>query len=322
MAAELYGGAWADEASWHRRRHPDGCVVCASGHPFGIIGELDHTWVTTDPEVAVDGYVCVISKTHAIEPFELPEAERVAFWTEAMLVAERLNQLIRPVKMNYEIHGNTLPHLHMHLIPRQAHDPFVGRPVNLKETHHRYTDTELDQLRRLFPPPGPAQTPSPPASAATTEPGAATTTPERYTSIVDVYVLLQRADDRILLLERANTGYADGQLCPPSGHLEANESVIDGAIREAHEEVGVVIRPNDITCVHVVHHRSPQGQGRIGIFFRTTQWSGEPTNCEPHKCAGLYWVNPDDLPANTVPYSAAAITQIQTGAHFSIDGWT
>jgi 8-oxo-dGTP pyrophosphatase MutT (NUDIX family) len=145
---------------------------------------------------------------------------------------------------------------------------------------------------------------------------------ERYTSIVDVYVLLHRDDGSILLLERANTGYADGQLCPPSGHLEADESVIDGAIREAQEEVGVVIRSSDLTCAHVVHHRSPEGQGRIGIFFRTTQWSGQPTNYEPHKCAGLHWANPDDLPDNTVPYSAAAIAQIQAGAHFSIDGWT
>ncbi|MFG1626226.1 NUDIX domain-containing protein [Kribbella sp. NPDC049227] len=145
---------------------------------------------------------------------------------------------------------------------------------------------------------------------------------ERYTTVVDVYALLQRDDGSILLLERANTGYADGQLCPPSGHLEAGESVIDAAIREAKEEVGVIIRSNDLTCAHVVHYRSPEGQGRIGIFFRTRQWLGEPTNCEPDKCAGLLWANPDNLPDNTVPYSAAAIAQIQAGAQFSVDGWT
>jgi|ERR1035441_3402412 hypothetical protein len=48
---------------------------------------------------------------------------------------------------------------------------------------------------------------------------------DRYRSIVDVYALLQRPDGMILLLERSGTGYADGQLCPPSGHLEAGESV-------------------------------------------------------------------------------------------------
>jgi hypothetical protein len=57
MAVELYGGAWSDLEDWARRCRPEGCVVCASGHPFGIIGEFAHSWVTTDPEVAVNGYV-------------------------------------------------------------------------------------------------------------------------------------------------------------------------------------------------------------------------------------------------------------------------
>lgn len=143
---------------------------------------------------------------------------------------------------------------------------------------------------------------------------------ERYRSIVDVYVLLRR-DGKILLMERANTGYADGQLCPPSGHLEQGESVIDGAIREAAEEVGVDIAPDDLHCAHVVHHRNSDGQGRIGFFFAATQWKGEPTNREPHKCAGLSWADPDDLPPKTVGYTAAAVAQIQAGNGFSIDGW-
>jgi 8-oxo-dGTP pyrophosphatase MutT (NUDIX family) len=47
----------------------------------------------------------------------------------------------------------------------------------------------------------------------------------------------------------------------PSGHLEEGESVIDGAVREAGEEVGVAIDPSDLTFVHVVHYRAPGGEG-------------------------------------------------------------
>lgn len=89
----------------------------------------------------------MLSKIHAVEPFELPEIDQVRFWTEAMLVARALTPLLRPIKMSYEIHGNTLPHLHMHLIPRPIGDAFTGRPVDLKEFHHRYTEAELDELR-------------------------------------------------------------------------------------------------------------------------------------------------------------------------------
>jgi diadenosine tetraphosphate (Ap4A) HIT family hydrolase len=166
MIAELYGGVWADPDSWARRCRPDGCIVCTSGHPYGIIGELGHTWVTTDREVAVFGYLCVISKTHSVEPFELPEPQRTAFWTESIAVANGLSRLLQPVKVNYEIHGNTLPHLHMHLLPRRADDAFVGRPIDLGEIHHRYSDTDLDRLRAMITSLPSAAPPGDPAASA------------------------------------------------------------------------------------------------------------------------------------------------------------
>lgn len=144
---------------------------------------------------------------------------------------------------------------------------------------------------------------------------------DRYRSIVDVYVLLRREDGKVLLLERANTGYADGQLCPPSGHLEADETVLDGAIREAKEEVGVLIDPSDLRFTHVIHYRSPEHQARIGFFFTANRWHGEPANQEPHKCAGLTWADPADPPPNTVPYTALALAEVTRGTPFSIGGW-
>ena len=146
--------------------------------------------------------------------------------------------------------------------------------------------------------------------------------PPRHRSIVDVYVLLYRDDGKILLLERAHTGYADGQLCPASGHLEAGEDVVSGAVREAAEEVGVRINPADLEFAHVVHHRNGDGQGRIGFFFTARHWTGGPFNREPHKCAGLFWVDPAAPPVHTVPYTAAALAQIARGQVFSLDGWT
>jgi 8-oxo-dGTP diphosphatase len=143
----------------------------------------------------------------------------------------------------------------------------------------------------------------------------------RYRAVVDVYVLLQRPDGMILLLERSGTGYADGQLCPPSGHLEDGESVAGCAVREAAEETGVDIDPADLVFTHVVHHRNPEGQGRVGIFFTATRWAGEPVNREPHKCAGLQWADLAKPPANAVPYTAAALAAITRREVFSLDGW-
>jgi diadenosine tetraphosphate (Ap4A) HIT family hydrolase len=87
-------------------------------------------WVTAPPRAPLPGYVCVVAKRHVTEPFELDEPELTAFWTESMSIAAAVNELVQPSKMNYEIHGNTVPHLHLHLFPRFPGDPFEGRPID------------------------------------------------------------------------------------------------------------------------------------------------------------------------------------------------
>lgn len=143
---------------------------------------------------------------------------------------------------------------------------------------------------------------------------------ERHKTIVDVLLILVR-DQRILLAERQGTGYADGMYNLPSGHLEASESVLDGMIRESREELGITLEPLQLRCVHVMHHRNPEGQGRIGIFFQASAWSGEPENREPHKCARLSWFEPQRLPENTVPYTAAGVQAYLAKNPFSVHGW-
>jgi diadenosine tetraphosphate (Ap4A) HIT family hydrolase len=76
------------------------------------------------------GYTIVMWRgRHVIEPTELDPDEATAYWLEVLHVAEALQRLYRPVKMNYETLGNMVPHLHTHLVPRYADgDPAPGRP--------------------------------------------------------------------------------------------------------------------------------------------------------------------------------------------------
>jgi len=45
-------------------------------------------------------------------------------------VSKALHEVTGAIKLNYEIHGNTIPHLHMHLFPRYVGDAFEGQPIN------------------------------------------------------------------------------------------------------------------------------------------------------------------------------------------------
>jgi diadenosine tetraphosphate (Ap4A) HIT family hydrolase len=85
----------------------------------------------------------VVSKRHVVEPYELAPDERRAFWEEAMVVAQALASLYEPVKMNYEIHGNTVPHLHLHLFPRYERDPYGTGALRARQDSFTRTEQEL-----------------------------------------------------------------------------------------------------------------------------------------------------------------------------------
>jgi diadenosine tetraphosphate (Ap4A) HIT family hydrolase len=91
-----------------------------------VIAETEMCWITAPVEATLPGYVCVSTKAHVVEPYDLPDVERDQFFADAMAVARGLANAVHPAKMNYEIHGNTVPHLHMHLFPRLPDDPYVG----------------------------------------------------------------------------------------------------------------------------------------------------------------------------------------------------
>ncbi|GGS84233.1 hypothetical protein GCM10010156_48530 [Planobispora rosea] len=143
---------------------------------------------------------------------------------------------------------------------------------------------------------------------------------ERYQVTVDVHVILER-DEQILLCLRQNTGYRDGWYCLPSGHLEADETIVDCAIREAREEVGITLDPTMLRPATVVHHLSPEGRPRLGVFFAASVWEGEPVNAEPHKCGRIDWVPVDRLPDTTVPYTVAGIALYRDGVGIGLHGW-
>ena len=94
-----------------------------------------------------------------------------------------------------------------------------------------------------------------------------------------------------------------------AGHLEDDERVTSGAVREAKEELAIDIDPAALDLVHVMH----QGSGRSSLFFEVNSWSGQIANAEPDKCESLARIPGDELPDNLVPYARAALELIHSG---------
>ena len=141
----------------------------------------------------------------------------------------------------------------------------------------------------------------------------------RHKLIGDVHLVLLNQKEQILFGRRFNTGFEDGSWHVPAGHVEAGESVQQALIREANEEVGIVVRAENAEFAHVMHNAS--GGGRIAFFFVVREWEGEVTNKEPEKCSGLDWFSFDSLPSQLIKYCEFGLTKIRSGEQFSVYGW-
>jgi DNA-binding MarR family transcriptional regulator/ADP-ribose pyrophosphatase YjhB (NUDIX family) len=124
--------------------------------------------------------------------------------------------------------------------------------------------------------------------------------------VVDVYLLLSR-DGRILLSQRANTGYGDGAYEPPSGQLAERETIVETAIRIA-AGLGILIAAKQVTLAHVMHDVS--GGGRIAFFLDASAWDGEPA-------ADLRWFPFRELPTNMLDRARVALRDYSDGMRFS-----
>ena len=75
------------------------------------------------------GWTVVVFQRHATELFQLAPTERFQLGEEVNRVAKTLAEVYQAKKINYELLGNQLPHIHWHIIPRLAGDPAPLEPV-------------------------------------------------------------------------------------------------------------------------------------------------------------------------------------------------
>lgn len=120
------------------------CIFCklAGGDiPTNAIYEDEDFKVIMDAAPASKGHCIILPKTHAANIFELPEE----YLEKIMIVAKKCAKVlmetmhcdgINILQNNGEAAGQTVFHLHVHLIPR-----YKGDTVNIKWTHTEPEDT-------------------------------------------------------------------------------------------------------------------------------------------------------------------------------------
>jgi diadenosine tetraphosphate (Ap4A) HIT family hydrolase len=106
-------------------------VACAGQWP-----RADHRIADLGPAVAYlnedqffPGWTILVLKYHATELFDLDSAQRSRLIDAVSTLARGLAEAFKAVKMNYELLGNQLPHIHWHVVPRLSDDPAPRLPA-------------------------------------------------------------------------------------------------------------------------------------------------------------------------------------------------
>jgi diadenosine tetraphosphate (Ap4A) HIT family hydrolase len=124
---------WGED--FEARRRGDRCPMCErlsqDENPHGarfFAGRWGDAYFGRRP--VRPGYAYVIwNGRHVAEPTELDPEELAGFWADVATAARAIEGRFQPLKMNWMALGNSVPHLHVHLVPRYRTDPSPGGPV-------------------------------------------------------------------------------------------------------------------------------------------------------------------------------------------------
>lgn len=124
---------WPED--WADRMAGKECPLCAAlgrgDNDFCVAvqaGEFAEVYL--ERRTRLPGYCIVVWRHgHIAEPDDLDPAQACGYWAEVLAVGRAVRTRFGPVKVNYLILGNAVPHLHAHVVPRYRDDPAPGGPI-------------------------------------------------------------------------------------------------------------------------------------------------------------------------------------------------
>lgn len=115
------------------------CPICNNEQimsEYVLIKELGYSLIKASirAQGCLWGNCVVLSKKHYSEFNDIPLNDLTNFMSDVQKTGKALKDISKAVKINYELHGNTVPHLHIHLFPRYIDDLFPSGPIDFTIT--------------------------------------------------------------------------------------------------------------------------------------------------------------------------------------------
>jgi diadenosine tetraphosphate (Ap4A) HIT family hydrolase len=131
--------------------HDPNCSMCQAVAELNqrggstLVWHFPHSVAHVGPWQFYTGYCLLVARRHATELSQLG-ADRSAFLDEMAILAEAIEACFQPHKLNCELLGNMVPHLHWHIFPRYADDPEKLSPVWLALERAKTDETEKQRF--------------------------------------------------------------------------------------------------------------------------------------------------------------------------------
>ena len=109
------------------------------------IAQLEVSTVFLFKEQTYKGRCNVVYKDHVKELFHLEEQDLTSFMKDVKKVAEAVDKAFGPNKINYGAYGDTLHHLHMHVVPKYEGKENWGSTFEMNPGNIYLTDQEYQE---------------------------------------------------------------------------------------------------------------------------------------------------------------------------------
>lgn len=131
------------------------CLICKriqqikrGENPYFVI-ELTTGYVVLGNYQFFKGYTLFLCKNHVYELHQLEKDFRMKFLYEISLLSQAVFNAFKPEKLNYELLGNTEPHLHWHIFPRYKTDPNKNHPIWVTDPKIRNAESTRPSKKEL-----------------------------------------------------------------------------------------------------------------------------------------------------------------------------
>jgi diadenosine tetraphosphate (Ap4A) HIT family hydrolase len=126
------------------------CSYCAEGellNAFGIkICELPMSKLILFKEQSHPGRVIVACKKHVDDITELSADERAQYMEDINKVAVCIHKVFNPDKVNFGAYGDTMHHLHVHIVPKYRDGYEWGGVFAMNPHEKELTDAEYAKM--------------------------------------------------------------------------------------------------------------------------------------------------------------------------------